>query len=78
MAPIWPFFFGRDDFGEKVFFFVQHNTNYEREREREREGKKKERLCADAAREAQTLYIANRFGFLRRALFVCNLVPLLL
>ena len=36
MAPIWPFFFGRDDFGEKVFFFVQQQL-----REREREGKKK-------------------------------------
>ena len=63
----------------KKSFFLCNNTNYERESERERErGKKKERLCADAAREAQTLYIANRFGFLRRALFVCNLVPLLL
>ena len=60
----------------KKSFFLCNNTNYERERERGK--KKKERLCADAAREAQTLYIANRFGFLRRALFVCNLVPLLL
>ena len=63
----------------KKSFFLCNTTPITREREREREGKKKkERLCADAAREAQTLYIANRFGFLRRALFVCNLVPLLL
>ena len=49
MAPIWPFFFGRDDFGEKVFFFVQQQL-----RERKREKKKERR--ADAAREAQTLH----------------------
>ena len=46
MAPIWPFFFGRDDFGEKVFFFVQQQLR-EREREKKKRGvlTRRERPC---------------------------------